>query len=192
MATFQQFANNMQGFARDLERNTPHNIVAKTAARYKSAIQSSILSVAPSGKLSGVGGKAKRAAGGTRIGVKYDVKDSGSSSTAIVQATGPLHLIERDNSAHLIPRTTGSKRLRTASGRASYKRQDTGRPTANRGVKFLYNEQKHFAAMGPVSHPGSKGKHPFERGAKAADQAARNDAIERVAATMSKFFTAAS
>jgi hypothetical protein len=192
VSNLQQFAANMEKFANDLQRNTPHNIVSNTAKAYTTSIRNSIDAVTSGGKLSGVGSKARRAGGGTRVGVKYDVRDAPTSSTAIVQATGPLQLIERDTSQHSIPRTVSSRRLRTAAGRLSHKRETTGRNlSSSAGGKFLGNPAKHFAAMGPVSHPGTKGKHPFERGALAAERAQQNEAIQQVAATMAKFFKAA-
>ena len=84
-------------------------------------------------RLSGVGIR------GARVGAGYDVKGR-VNPTAIISARGPLHLGDRDTSAHEIrPRSRyrrGKKALRLPGGliRAS------------------------------AQHPGTRGRHPFARG----------------------------
>lgn len=87
------------------------------------------------GRLSGVG---KR---GAKIGARYDFV---GPNTAIVRATGPFHLLERDTKAHRIPKVRGTrarKRVVVIPGV---------------GVRAWAN------------HPGSKGKHPWAKGVAAA------------------------
>lgn len=57
----------------------------------------------------------------------------------LVKATGPYQLIERDTSAHVEPRRRGKKPLKIPG--IGYRRY--------------------------VHHPGTRGKHPFERGLNA-------------------------
>jgi hypothetical protein len=74
---------------------------------------------------------------GARVGAKYDIKGT-VNPTAFITATGPLHLIERDTSPHRVPRNRRSGRKRYAViGGHPYDHAD---------------------------HPGTAGKHPFERG----------------------------
>lgn len=81
-------------------------------------------------RLSGVGRK------GAKIGVRYDVRGA-ANPTALVRATGPFHLIERDTKPHTIPKRRGkSNRLRL-------------------GDRWV---------TGPIQHPGTRGKHPWARG----------------------------
>lgn len=75
---------------------------------------------------------------GARIGVRYDVK-GGQQAAALVRMTGPAHLIERSTRPHTIEprrRRRGGQALRLADGS--------------------------FAAS--VQHPGTRGKHPWEKG----------------------------
>ncbi len=148
----EKFEKNMNALAAAMER-TPRDVVAASARAYTTGIRSSINSVTNGGRLRGVGKK------GARVGVKYTLFE-GASPTAIVQATGPLQLIERDTKPHLIPRVTGSRRLRTASGRLSKKRESTGRNVNGTTVLFFNNRY----VTGPIGHPGTRGKHPFEKG----------------------------
>jgi hypothetical protein len=82
-------------------------------------------------RLSGVGRR------GARVGAKFTV-GGGSDPTAIIRATGPLHLIERDTDPHGIrpKRRSKAKALRLANGMV--------RASAN--------------------HPGTRGKHPWQKG----------------------------
>lgn len=81
-------------------------------------------------RLSGVG---KR---GAKVGAGFDVKGT-RNPTAVVQARGPLHLIERSTKPHAI---TPKKRNKTRAI------QTPEGPRAS------------------AQHPGTRGKHPFERG----------------------------
>lgn len=184
MSDLDRVVGNINRLARDIEKQTPVYMVTASAKTYTTAIRSEIQAVTSGSKLRGVGNKARRAAGGARVGVKYDVK----AATAIVQATGPLHLLERDVTKHTIPRTQGSRRLRTAAGRLSHKRGATGRVLSGR--KFLGNKARGFAAMGPVTHPGTRGKHPFERGVRRVERQAVADAVGEFSKEMGTIYKA--
>jgi hypothetical protein len=180
--------NNLNRLAADLEKKTPEQMVTASARTYTNSIRDEIARVTTGNKLRGVGSKTSRAAGGARVGVKYEVKQA----TAIVQGTGPLHLLERDTRDHMIPSTSGSKRARTAAGRLSHKRQATGRSaSANRTQIFLGNRSRNFAATGPVHHPGTRGKHPFERGVKAVERQAVLDAVQQFSRELGTIYKAA-
>ncbi len=87
-----------------------------------------------SSRLSGVGRK------GVKVGAGYDVKGT-ANPTAIVQARGPLQLIERNTKAHPI------------------------RPRRRGGRLALGSESRGFGPVASVAdHPGTTGKHPFEKG----------------------------
>lgn len=89
-----------------------------------------------SGRLRGVGKS------GSKVGVRYDLKGDGRAE---VKATGKgFQLIERDTKAHPI----GPKKARA--------RKQTGR---GGGVKLPDGSVRRT-----VKHPGTKGKHPFEKG----------------------------
>lgn len=88
------------------------------------------------GKLRGVGKK------GAKIGVRYDFVNR---TTTKVRATGPFHLLERDNKDHRTPKIRGArakKRVVVIPGI---------------GVRAFANVK------------GSKGKHPWAKGVAAAE-----------------------
>lgn len=74
---------------------------------------------------------------GAKVSVRFDVLPRGQA--AIVYARGPFHLIERDTKPHEI----------------KPKRRGRGR---KRAVITPYGPRAR------VEHPGTKGRHPFERG----------------------------
>lgn len=100
-------------------------------------VQRRLVAIATGGdsRLSGVG---KR---GARLSVGFDVKGL-TNATAIIQARGPWQFIERDTEAHRIPR----QRSRRARKRVA---------VVGDGPEDVYAS---------VMHPGTSGKHPFERG----------------------------
>jgi len=91
-------------------------------------------------RLSGVGLR------GARVGARYSVKGT-QNPTALIRATGPIQLIERDTQPHGIrPRRRRVKALKFADG------------------GFYAHSW----------HPGTRGKHPFQKGvAKAAPDTGR-------------------
>jgi len=81
-------------------------------------------------RLSGVGRR------GARVGVRYEVKGT-TNPTALIRATGPMHLLEHNTAPHMIqPKRKKIRALRLANGS--------------------------FAAH--VRHPGTRAKVPFEKG----------------------------
>ncbi|MCA1569785.1 MAG: hypothetical protein LC798_05570 [Chloroflexi bacterium] len=116
---------------------------AKKVAIQKAALgmKRDIEAKLPSSKrLRGVGRK------GARVGVRFDMR----GDDAVVKATGPLHLLERDTKAHTI------KPKRAPKGRGG-------------GIVMPDGSVRRSAR-----HPGTKGQHPFERGMEAGrDKAAR-------------------
>lgn len=121
----------MGGELRRLERN----MVLVAAQTVKTSVQTQLGAAGvQNGKLRGVG---KR---GAKVGVRYDVL----GDKALVRATGPFHLLERDTKAHQIPKVRGArarKRVVVIPGV---------------GVRAWAN------------HPGTKGKHPWAKGVAAA------------------------
>lgn len=83
---------------------------------------------------------------GAKVGVRYDVLGF-ANPTARVYATGPLHLVERSTKPHRIPKERGAR------------------------------ARKRFVVIPGVgvrmwaTHPGTRGKHPWERGVAAATPA---------------------
>lgn len=94
-------------------------------------------------RMSGVGKK------GAKIGVRYNVGNFGGVAQSRVFATGPFHLIERNTRAHRIPKDRGKR------GRRRYA------VIPSVGVRAW------------AMHPGTKGKHPWEKGVNAAEPRVR-------------------
>ena len=114
--------------------------VRKSALLVTTAIRSEIRAATGDNRLSGVGAR------GARVGAQFDVKGT-TNPTAIITAKGPLHLVERDTSPHLIiPR---------------------GRRVGKRGRRLKGGQVLHMSGGGfatSAEHPGTSGKHPFEKG----------------------------
>jgi hypothetical protein len=88
---------------------------------------------------------ARAIGGDMRMGRKrINVRDDKISRGYIVKATGPAHLIERDTADHDI------------------------RPRRRRGGRRGALLVPGFGFLPVVHHKGTTGKHPFEKGAKAA------------------------
>lgn len=154
---------------------SPAELVAASARTYSTGIRTTV-GAATGGKfrLSGVG---KR---GARVGVRTTF----DGPSAIIQATGPMQLIERDTSAHSIPRVVGSRRTRTAAGKLSHKRETNGRNLNGQKVLFFGGR----FVTGPIQHPGTKGKHPFERGILLTRDAALADAAHQLTTSIARIF----
>lgn len=152
----------------------PSDIATEVAKRYTTSIRSQISAVTSGGKLRNVG---KR---GSRVGVAYTV----SGNTALVQATGPLQIIERDTARHTIPLTARTRRARTSAGRLSRKRVATGRVVSGRQPMLINGQWR----TGPFNHPGTKGKHPFQRGVQASEVAAVLAGAAVIGKELSKLF----
>lgn len=116
-----------------------HRTVEVAALAVKTSVTAQMAAAGvQNGKLRGVGKK------GQKIGVRYDI----AGSKALVRATGPFHLIERDNKDHRTPKVRGSRS----------KRRVVVIPGV--GVRAYANVK------------GSKGKHPWAKGVAAAVPAA--------------------
>lgn len=108
---------------------------------------------------------------GARLNVRYDLKglENKNAATAIVKAVGPFQLIERDTKAHsIMPRGVGRAQGRTKAARRQAK-QDLY--DALFGGRVGSNVKPLRTPYGPryrVDHPGTKGRHPFEKGVNAA------------------------
>lgn len=98
--------------------------------------------------LSGVGKN------GRKVGARYDATSTGSGNV-IVRALGPLHLIERDDKAHPIPKV----------------RKRRNRPY--RHLQLADGTWVTATPEAPLHHPGTRGKHPFEKGVDTALPAVR-------------------
>jgi hypothetical protein len=97
----------------------------------KRIIEGSIRTVVPDMRLSGMRN--------AKVGVRYDIKGS-RNPTALMRATGPLHIVENATGAHTIPRAGGRRR---------------------RKPKTLLINGSHRRS---VRHPGTKGQQPFAKG----------------------------
>lgn len=136
--TLTQFGARMQE-SRALIFEAQRVSVSKSAVLVKKSVQAQLRSAAPHGTIKGRGKRPGR------IGVRFDLRLAGSQPAAQVYATGPFQLIERDTKAHREPaqQATGSrKRFR--------KRKVLNIP----GIGYRAHAQ----------HPGTKGKHPFQKG----------------------------
>lgn len=94
-----------------------------------------------------------------RRGAKLSVatKYGGSAEPqALVFARGPWQLIERDTSPHQIPRQRRSASFEGVFGHAVIPGGAEGGVHGRRGVRTR------------VQHPGTRGQHPWQRGADAA------------------------
>lgn len=117
-------------------------------------------------RLRNVGGKARRAKGGSRIGVRYNVGNFGGDAKSKVFAYGPFQLIERDTKAHRIPRPT--------VGRGRNKRANTRRILIP-GVGW----------RSAARHPGTKGQRPWRKGVMASYDEVR-DVLQSTTVTILK------
>lgn len=104
------------------------------------SVRRELARAAPSGRLSGVGRR------GARLSVGFDAPRSTSNPVALVRARGPWQLIENRTRAHTIV----AKRRRRAQTRRAAVLTPAG-PRAS------------------VNHPGTRGKHPWERGVRVAE-----------------------
>ena len=126
LAQFAKACRAMAGDAQKLEQRA----TGAAALEVKLIILAEMRRAAPKLKLN-VGKRGKK------IGVSYD--PGHSSGTAVVRATGPVHLIESNTKPHRIPkeRSRGRRRLVVIPGV---------------GVRAWAN------------HPGTRGKHPWAKG----------------------------
>lgn len=117
-------------------QNLEHRTVQIAALAVKTSVLTQMQAAGVNnGKLRGVGKK------GAKVGVRYDF---GGRSTALVRATGPFQLIERDTKAHRIPKERGAR--------------------ARKRVVVIPG----VGVRAWADHPGTKGKHPWAKGVVAA------------------------
>jgi hypothetical protein len=166
--TPEQFARQMATLGARMERNVADS-VGKAAQVVKGSVEAQMRSAVGNDlRMSGVGRS------GARIGVRYDVKGS-RNPTAFLRATGPVQLVERDTIAHtILPRSVGRAQGRSKAARRAAKQDlynalfgasvgSGATPLKIGGDRFAYR----------VKHPGTKGKHPFEKGVDRAAPAAQ-------------------
>lgn len=116
--------------------------VRAAALLVTTSVRTELRGAAPSGRLSGVGRR------GAKISVGFDAPKATVNPQALVRMRGPAHLIENPTRPHAIrPR------------RRSRGRQEAARALTVRGVGMRAS----------VQHPGTRGKHPWARGVKAAE-----------------------
>lgn len=125
-------------------------------------VKKSILTLAPA-RLRNVGKK------GSKLGVRFNMGIYDGVAKSLVFATGPWQIIERDTKPHRIPRAT--------TGRGRNKRANK-RPVLIPGV----------GVRAWANHPGTRGKHPFDRGVKAAMPEAKRILESPTAALLRKHF----
>lgn len=126
----------------------------------------------------GLRGTARRGKPGRRVSVTFDVKGT-ANPTALVQTRGPMPLIEFDVPPHKIgarnvrkPMAYGIRARRDKNGRMlpgtrRYRIKAEG-PTFYIGRKTV--KINGAVRRGPFDHPGTRGKHVFESGVKAAER----------------------
>ena len=109
-----------------------------------------IIKAGAPGRLRGVGKH------GATLNVRYTVSTSGDSPAALVFATGPWQLIERDTRPHQIPRQRSYATFEGVYGHAVVPGGSEAPPHGKRGVRTR------------VGHPGTKGKAPWRKGVERA------------------------
>ena len=120
----------------------------------KRIIEGSIRGVVPDMRLSGMRN--------ARVGVRYDIKGN-ANPTALMRATGPLHIVENRTGAHMIPRE-GRRR---------------------RKPKTLLINGSHRRS---VRHPGTSGQKPFAKGKALATPVMRTIITKRLTRTLTEVF----
>lgn len=158
--SFAELGQKLERAAREIETKSDKVIVQKQALAATTAVRKRISQAAPGGTLR-AGGRKKDGGRSARVGARFDSL-KGDDAGAIVRAQGPVHLIERDTAAHWIPRQLGGTVTHTASGRRRSKASVVRRKASvNKRLVIGGN-----VVQGPIRHPGTKGKHPFQRGVK--------------------------
>ena len=135
-----EFVGKIDGLAQATERGTRAGVMA--GAKLAKELQLAAGAQMSGGDLvlSHVGKKGKK------LSVGYDVQGSGSLTIATVQARGPWPIVNNKTSAHLI-----------GVGRRKVKKQG-----------YLMAPGAAHPVLGPIAHPGTKGKGGWQKGAAAA------------------------
>lgn len=153
--SFAEFEKKIRKSADDLKSKSDEKILLASAKKAKATIAPQVARAVPSGRMNV--GKS-----GTRVSVFYRKEKAGAYLVAV---RGPLHLVERDTKAHSIPRVKGDLRTHTTRGKKRAKASKVRKVVE--GKKLSGGPGSGFFAVGPVKHPGTKGKHPWEKGKKA-------------------------
>lgn len=99
-----------------------------------------------------------------KVGARYDVKGT-ENPVALIQATGPMQILEHDTKAHLIlPSGVGRARGRTKAARRAAKQ---GLYDALFGNSYGSDAKPLRTPYGPrmrVNHPGTTGKKTWSHG----------------------------
>ena len=135
--TVAEFTGKIAAAGKAIEKSGPE-IITDAALEAKKITLGEIRDVVPDLRMSGVRN--------ARVNVRYDVKGT-VNPTALIKATGPLHLVEHDTSAHRIPKAGGRRRRKVKTLRL---------PSG------LYRRS--------VTHPGTKGQRPFAKGRDKAER----------------------
>jgi hypothetical protein len=170
MSTPDQFARRLGTLQQRLDKNVAGS-VGRAALVLKTSVQANLISaIGPDYRMSGVGRRSTASRGGAKVGVRYDLKGT-RNPTALLRMTGPAQLVERDTKPHTI---TARGRTVTVKGRR------------RRGASVMALGNGRFATS--VSHPGTKGKKPFERGVERAAPAAQRILRGAVGQSMREVF----
>ena len=92
---------------------------------------------------------------GARVGARYDVKGN-TNPTALVRATGPLHLLDNPTRAHQI--TAKVRKGRSRASRSSFYNAIFGGSGGFSGVQPMRTP---YGPRYRVNHPGTRGKRTF-------------------------------
>ena len=142
LATFVAKTQKMESELRHFERN----MVLVAAQAVKTSVQAQMAAAGVNnGRLRGVG---KR---GAKVGVSYAI----TGKTALVRATGPFHLIERNTKPH----------------RIGQQKSESGLPLVDASGQDVRRRLVVIPGVGVrawANHPGTKGKHPWDKGVIAA------------------------
>ncbi len=135
--------------------NARRDTVNDAALAGKRIIEGSIRGVVPDMRLSGMRN--------AKVGVRYDIKGT-QNPTALMRATGPLHIVENSTGAHTIPRSGGRRRRK--------------RKTLLIGGSWRRS----------VEHPGTAGQRPFAKGKALAEPVMRTIIQKRLTRTLTEVF----
>lgn len=155
--SFAEFEKKIRRSADDLKSKSDEQILLASAKKAKTLYLASIRTAVPD---LAINAGRRGTKNGAKLGVGYRKIRDGSGY--LVFARGPLQLIERDTSAHLIPKDPGGTLTHTAKGR---KRSAKSRALREAETKKLYRIGNRVV-RGPLKHPGTKGKHPWEKAEK--------------------------
>jgi hypothetical protein len=99
---------------------------------------------------------------GARVGARYDIEGA-ANPTALVRATGPLHLLDNPTRAHQI--TPKVKKGRSRASRAAFYNAIFGGEGGFGGTRPMRTP---YGPRYRVNHPGTRGKRTFFRAVDAA------------------------